>query len=1280
MRHLAAPSIRPSRYRYSLVSNPPTRRRRLIRVMQVLSTGFSFVLLLVANSANGAGDDLAAMAASEPAGVASASLAAGEVLQPGFNQSQIGDLGGQTRAWGLCAADFNGDGRTDLLSTSTTGNVHLFTANADGTFTRTQLAWKLPYGGVYALAAADFNQDGKQDFVAVCGLDSPSTPPFSMVDGGVYVYYGNGDGTFQGTTYLVSGVTHMAGAFLGDIGTDAMSVTAGDVDGDGRPDIVAGDLTTVDGVASIVLFKQTRTGQTWSWTSSTILAAQYVTPTDPNIYPYFPPTTWTGGYGLALGDVDGDGKVDLLVTDRAAYLYIYKGDGRGGFPPPAIRYDTISTRPYAYNRLDNAYFSYKLAIATADINGDGSIDFVVGGDASALDGQAALWLNAGNDGSGRPTFVGAGVISTPPGGPCTDALGLAVAQLNPSVDSFVDIAFGTYEGNIYGLYTNRTDTDGDGIIDIYDNAPTIPNAPRIDMNTDGSWNYRDQLDNDSDGVGDPADADDDNDSVPDLTDNCPCVANLDQTDSDGDGVGDACDPLNDNDSDGDGIPDGPLNPTLFAKAQRAKGIWSRGTTHFIVRIDALGRQFQNEFTQTMADAAILTPQDWATKKFENYNGIGDDPATAGYQVPSDLAGGKNVPVTLAVIPKILWNAFGDPDPIQWMNNRIGNPNLELAQHGTYHANLTPYGDWASMPDRNWYSSEMSGFTFDEMFQYLRIGKRTLLGDYLIDPWIVQSGATSSSPKVNWALAANPLISFVPPFDASDAVAREAVARLGYVAFSASYYEETNPICTPEGSHHEQFDQFGVFHASADLQVNPRDTADYAAYLDSITQVGQLNTWLIEEVEWSSRYCNDTPRLDPCASAPDGINRENNMVDPGRWAQWVVLLDYVTSHGVPMTMGDYALAMAFDNAPTVPNPAQTDSDHNGIGDVIDRAVLVTDDVILSGAGTGTLQATLTAQAGPIAGQTVTFTADTNGDGTDETLTGTTNASGVATVAVSSSRPAGSSFPFVASWDGVLIQASDTGTIVIPDATAPRVRKVEPALVTVQSRNQALSLLRISFDKVVQILASDVTVVGLVGGARNDFTFAYDSLSSTATLTYASPLDDDTYLLTVSDSVKSTTNLALDGETDLFAPVLPSGDGTPGGQFQGLIYRLVSDANQDRAVDVSDLLILAGTWDLAQGDVGFDPRADFNVDNAADVVDLLILASRWGQSIPSGLAGDANQDRAVDVSDLLILAGTWGLAQGTVGFDPRADFNVDSVVDAADLLILASHWGQSVPSGV
>ena len=97
---------------------------------------------------------------------------------------------------------------------------------------------------------------------------------------------------------------------------------------------------------------------------------------------------------------------------------------------------------------------------------------------------------------------------------------------------------------LFEMVTSLADTDGDGVADIYDNCPTIPNA--------------DQTDTDGDGLGDACDPDDDGDGVLDGVDNCPLVANADQTNTDGDGLGDACDPDDDNDGVLDGVDNCPL--------------------------------------------------------------------------------------------------------------------------------------------------------------------------------------------------------------------------------------------------------------------------------------------------------------------------------------------------------------------------------------------------------------------------------------------------------------------------------------------------------------------------------------------------------------------------------------------------------------------------------------------------------------------------------------------------------------------------------------------------
>jgi hypothetical protein len=84
------------------------------------------------------------------------------------------------------------------------------------------------------------------------------------------------------------------------------------------------------------------------------------------------------------------------------------------------------------------------------------------------------------------------------------------------------------------------DADGDGVQDMYDNCPGVPNPNQADQDVDGV----------GDGVGDVCDncptsanadqADADGDGVGDVCDNCPTSANADQADADGDGIGDAC--------------------------------------------------------------------------------------------------------------------------------------------------------------------------------------------------------------------------------------------------------------------------------------------------------------------------------------------------------------------------------------------------------------------------------------------------------------------------------------------------------------------------------------------------------------------------------------------------------------------------------------------------------------------------------------------------------------------------------------------------------------------
>jgi YVTN family beta-propeller protein len=112
-----------------------------------------------------------------------------------------------------------------------------------------------------------------------------------------------------------------------------------------------------------------------------------------------------------------------------------------------------------------------------------------------------------------------------------------------------------FGGTNYHLVMNGSiviaaDTDADTIPDNIDNCPFFANT--------------DQLDSDSDGIGDACEIDFDSDGLPDSFDNCPLIANTDQLDTDSDGVGNVCDADDDNDGLSDAL-EGTIgtNPLLI---------------------------------------------------------------------------------------------------------------------------------------------------------------------------------------------------------------------------------------------------------------------------------------------------------------------------------------------------------------------------------------------------------------------------------------------------------------------------------------------------------------------------------------------------------------------------------------------------------------------------------------------------------------------------------------------------------------------------------------------
>ena len=249
-----------------------------------------------------------------------------------FLPAVLYDSGG-TFATSVAVADVNGDGKPDLLvagvdnaGNPASGGVGVLLGNGDGTF---QPAVTYDTGGVDALwvAVADVNNDGMADLVVVnlCMDSSCGDGSFSSLA----VLLGNGDGTFQPPVAFRSGGS-------------AISLQVADVNSDRKLDVI---VANSEGSVGVLLGNGDGTFQS---------ARTY-------------PSGGVGSNAIVVVDVNGDGKPDLAVANcncgpRGGSVGVLLGNGDGTFQP-ALTYPAGGT--------------YTFGLATGDLNGDGKPDLVV---------------------------------------------------------------------------------------------------------------------------------------------------------------------------------------------------------------------------------------------------------------------------------------------------------------------------------------------------------------------------------------------------------------------------------------------------------------------------------------------------------------------------------------------------------------------------------------------------------------------------------------------------------------------------------------------------------------------------------------------------------------------------------------------------------------------------------------------------------------------------------------------------------------------------------------